>query len=193
MSEDSCKGARSNELLSRRDSRLLIVDVQERLTPLIPVADAMIANCRRLIQAAEILGVPVHATEQYPRGLGKTVPQLAELLGELPAKQLFSCVESLDWTASGAERDDRYKVVVAGIEAHVCILQTALDLISRGFRVYIPADAVASRSTIDWKIGLERMAFSGAVVTTSESVLFEWCETAAAPEFKSISKLIRET
>ena len=183
---------RSHELLSRHDSRLLIVDVQAKLTPHITGSDRMIRNCRRLIEGAKLLGIPVAATEQYPKGLGRTVPELSALLGELPAKQLFSCAEALDW---GREQDPdggRGKVVVAGIEAHVCVLQTALDLLSQGFRVYVPADAVASRGELDWKIALDRMSLAGGTITTTESVLFEWCETSAAPEFKQISQLIRE-
>lgn len=179
---------RSRELLSRDDSRLLIVDVQEKFVPVIPVAEQLITNCRKLIQGAQILGVPVAATEQYPRGLGATVPELAELLPERPEKLRFSCAECLNWAAAG--NDDRSKVVVAGIETHVCILQTALDLMAMGYEVYLPVDALASRHKHDWRFALERMANSGAVVTTTEAVLFEWCEVAGTDEFKQISRLV---
>lgn len=181
---------RSNELLSHHNSRLLIVDVQERLLPHLPVVDSLVDNCRRLIQGAGILDVEVFATEQYPTGLGGTVPELADLLDSVPEKLRFSCAEVLAWGNAAQEDDDRHQVVVAGIEAHVCVQQTVLDLISQGFRVYVPADAVASRKKLDWKIALERMTLSGAIITTTESVLFEWCEVAGTPEFKQISKLI---
>lgn len=179
---------RSRELLSRDDSRLLIVDVQEKFVPVIPVAGQLIANCRKLIQGAKILGVPADATEQYPRGLGATVPELAELLDEPPEKLRFSCAECLDWVA--AEGDDRGKIVVAGIETHVCVLQTSLDLMAAGYEVYLPADALASRHKHDWRFGLERLANSGAVITTTEAILFEWCEVAGTDEFKQISRLV---
>ena len=192
MTEGSNSCLRSNELLGRGDSRLLIVDVQERLVPAIPVAGQVIRNCRRLIQGAKILGVPVFATEQYPNGLGGTVPELAAELGDRPDKVRFSCAECLNWGVAGEQPDDRFKVVVAGLEAHVCVLQTALDLTAQGFRAYVPADAVASRHKLDWKIALRRLADSGATLTTTESVLFEWCETAGTPEFKQISRLVRE-
>ncbi len=192
MNDPSAEFLRSNELLSRRDSKLLIVDVQVKLLPLIPVTEQLVANCRRLILGAEILDVPVYATEQYPKGLGRTVDDLAELLDDIPEKQRFSCAEVLAWGTAAAQHDDRDKVVVAGIEAHVCVLQTVLDLISQGFHVYVPADAVASRHRFDWKIALRRMSDSGAVVTTTESVLFEWSEVAGTPEFKQISKLITQ-
>jgi nicotinamidase-related amidase len=183
---------RSPELLSRHESKLLIVDVQEKLVSKIFELDRMLANCRTLIRGAQILGVPVFATEQYPKGLGSTVPQLAELL-ETPAQKLrFSCAEVLDWGTAAGQADDRYQIVVAGMEAHVCVLQTVLDLLGNGFQVFVPADAVSSRSEFDWKIALDRMSNAGATIVTIESVLFEWCEVSGTPEFKQISQLIKE-
>lgn len=182
---------RSSELISRADSRLLIVDVQEKLVPAIPTREALIRRCAQLIRGAQILQVPVQATEQYPKGLGHTVPQLAELLPERSEKVRFSCAESLGWGNPAEDDTARFQVVVAGMEAHVCVLQTVLDLIGQGFQVFVPADAVASRTELDWQFALQRMAASGAVITTSESVLFEWCEVAGTPEFKKISELIK--
>jgi len=192
MSESAPKAeyVRSNELLSRGDSKLLIVGVQEKLLDHVPVRDQLLANCRKLIQGAGILDVPVHATEQYPKGLGTTVPALADLLGGIPEKVRFSCAEVLDWGGAALQEDDRGKVVVAGMETHVCIQQTVLDLMSQGFRVFVPADAVASRNKIDWKFALRRLSDSGATITTTESILFEWCETAGTGEFKQISSLV---
>ena len=192
MNFDPVPYLRSPELLSRARTRLLIVDVQEKLIPAIPVADQLIANCRKLIDGAAALEIPVAGTEQYPRGLGPTVPKLAEGLGERPEKLRFSCAEVLNWKPAALDPEARDQVVVAGIEAHVCVLQTVLDLLAVGFRVYVPADAVASRKKLDWKIALERMGSQGAVVTTTESVLFECCEVAGTPEFKTISRLIKE-
>ena len=192
MQNEPTEYLRSEELLSRRDSQLIVVDVQEKLTPFIPVAAKLIANCRRLIQGARILDVPVFATEQYPRGLGATVPELLPLLPERPVKVRFSCAEVLNAATAAARADDRYKIVLCGMETHVCVLQTALDLLVQGFQVYVAADAVGSRTKLDWKIGLQRMAASGVTITTLESVLFEWCEVAGTPEFKQISQLIKE-
>jgi nicotinamidase-related amidase len=193
MSDANVTYVRSPELLSRHESKLLIVDVQEKLVSKIFELDRLLANCRTLIQGAKILSVPVFATEQYPKGLGRTVPQLGELL-ENPAEKLrFSCAEVLDWgTAAGEPDNDRYQVVVAGMEAHVCVLQTVLDLLGNGFQVFVPADAVSSRSEFDWKIALDRMSAAGATIVTIESVLFEWCEVSGTPEFKQISQLIKE-
>jgi nicotinamidase-related amidase len=183
---------RSPELLSAENSRLLIVDVQDKLLPLIPVAERLVHNCRRLLDGAKIVSVPTFGTEQYPKGLGHTRAELAERLGPMPAKVCFSCVPVLGWGDATELTDDRDQVVVAGMETHVCVLQTVLDLIAGGFRVYVPADAVASRSELDWRIALERLSSSGATITTVESVLFEWCQQAGTPAFKAIQKLIIE-
>ena len=190
--ELSTNDIRSNDLLSRTESRLLIVDVQEKLLPAIPVAAELTENCRMLIQAARVLQVPVFATEQYPRGLGGTAPELTAMLdGPIPEKVCFSGCEALNWGMAADQADDRFRVVLAGIEAHVCVLQTALDLQACGFRVYVAADAVASRRKFDWKFALRRMADSGVTVTTLESVLFEWCERAGTEEFREISRLVK--
>ena len=183
---------RSPELLSRAESRLLIIDVQEKLIPKIVNLERMLANCRLLIQGAKVLSVPVFATEQYPKGLGKLVPELAELLDPAAEKLRFSCAEVLDWGTAAGVAEDRFQIVVAGMEAHVCVLQTVLDLLGGGFQVYVAADAVSSRSELDWQIALDRMANGGATIVTSESVLFEWCEVSGTPEFKQISQLIKD-
>ncbi len=192
MTDEPAPYVRSPELLSRGRCRLLIVDVQEKLIPLIPVADQLITNCRKLLEGAAALGIPASGTEQYPKGLGNMVPELAERLGKMPEKVRFSCAEALDWGPAGGDPDAKDQIVVAGIEAHVCVLQTVLDLLAAGYRVFVPADAVASRKKLDWKIALGRMADSGAVLTTTESVLFECCEAAGSPEFKTISRLVKE-
>jgi nicotinamidase-related amidase len=182
----------SHELLSRDESRLLIIDMQEKILPVINDQEAVLANCLKLIEVANILNVPATATEQYPKGLGATVPAIAERLPDRPEKIEFSCLNCLDWNSSASDPEGRFKVVVAGIESHVCVLQTVLDLLSQGFRVFVAADAVGSRKPLDREIALQRMASSGAVITTTESVLFEWCERAGTAEFKEISRLVRD-
>lgn len=180
---------RSPELLSAGTSRLVIVDMQEKFLPTIPQPEGLIGNCVKLIRAAAILGVPVSATEQYPRGLGPTIPELASLLPDRPAKLRFSCAEALPWVTQ-EPAEERCQIVLAGIETHVCILQTAFDLMSTGFDVYVTADAVRSRGEIDREIALRRMADAGARLITTEMALFEWCEVAGTEQFKQISRLI---
>jgi nicotinamidase-related amidase len=183
---------RSPELMNRDDTALLVVDVQAKLLPLIPASARMVWNVRRLIDGAKILGLPVVATEQYPQGLGPTTPELAGKLGVIPGKLAFSCGECgglfADWQERGI-----WKVLVCGIETHVCVGQTVHDLLGEGFRVFVAADAVAARGAIDHEIALRRMDSAGATLTTTEAALFEWCERAGSPEFKQISQLVRET
>lgn len=184
---------RSPELLHRASSRLLVVDVQEKLVVALNDAsrERLIANCRFLVEGATLFGVPVVATEQYPKGLGSTVASLADLIAERPAKTQFSALECTGWGTAAASSDDRFQVVVAGMESHVCVLQTVLDLLAAGYQTFVVVDAIAGRRDLDHQVALERMANSGATLTTAEAVLFEWCESASAPEFKQLSALVK--
>jgi nicotinamidase-related amidase len=182
---------RSPELMSRGDTALLVVDVQEKLLPLIGRRAQVVWNIRRLIDGARILGVDVAATEQYPKGLGPTTSELAERLDDIPSKLTFSCGECGNVFRQFADRG-RHKVLVVGIEAHVCVQQTVLDLLGDGFRIYVAVDAVSSRREIDYQTALRRMDSAGATLTTTEATLFEWCEVAGTPEFKQISRLVQE-
>jgi nicotinamidase-related amidase len=184
---------RSPELLHCASSRLLIVDVQEKLAATLPDAtrDRLLKSCRFLGDGAKLLGVPTFLTEQYPQGLGPTVAALQDFSADRPAKKRFSCAECLGWQSAAEDDTNRFQIVVAGMETHVCVLQTVLDLLANGYQVYVVADAVASRRESDKQIALERMAGSGAILATAEGVLFEWAETAEAAEFKQLSSLIK--
>jgi nicotinamidase-related amidase len=181
---------RSPELMSVGDSALLVVDVQEKLVPAIADHARVVFNVGRLIDGARLLGLPVVATEQYPRGLGPTVPELAQRLGPIPDKLTFSCCGCPEIFTSLRDQGI-HKILVAGIEAHVCVQQTVLDLLGDGWRVYLAVDAVGSRTPLDRDTALRRMDSSGAVLTTTEAALFEWCEVAGTPEFKEVSRLVR--
>jgi nicotinamidase-related amidase len=178
--------------LRSSESAVLLVDVQEKLTPKILGIGALLERCGTLIRGATILKVPVIATEQYPRGLGPTLPELAGLLAEpILDKTSFSCCGDprlLDRLSSLGVR----RIVLAGIETHVCALQTALDLLAAGFIVHVAVDAVSSRFRVDRDAGLTRLQQAGCVVTTVESALFEWADDATHPGFKALSALIRE-
>lgn len=182
---------RSPELMSREDSALLVVDVQEKLIPHIRDHERLVWNIRRLLDGAKLLGVPAAATEQYPQGLGNTVAVLRERLAAPPAKLRFSCLECQS-VFDGFAAASRRKILLAGIEAHVCVAQTAHDLLAQGWRVYLAVDAIGSRHVLDADVALNRLAAAGAVLTTTEAVLFEWCYAAGTPEFKQISQLVRE-
>lgn len=179
-------------LLGREDSALLVIDVQEKLLPAVRDSDALQGNIARLIRGARILGIPIHATEQYPQGLGTTVPEISEALGDtvIPEKLAFSAAGCDGLFATFAD-SGVHKLVICGIEAHVCVLQTALDAITEGYQAHIVCDAVSSRHPQDADIAIRRMETSGVYVTTTETVLFEWCRTAGTPEFKEISRLVK--
>ena len=178
-------------LLDRRQGVLFIVDVQARLAPAMTDPDAAIARMGILLAAAERMDVPIVASEQYPQGLGHTDERLTlPPATEVFAKTAFSASRDQAILAH-LEKLDRRQVVLCGMETHVCVLQTALDLLARGFRPAVVADAVASRSPERKRLGLERMAAAGVAVVDSEMVVFEWLGAAATPEFKELSRLIR--
>jgi nicotinamidase-related amidase len=182
---------RSPELMNREDSALLVIDVQETLIKLIADRERIIWNIRRLLDAAAALGVPVAGTEQYPDKLSPTVPELKRRIGAAPDKLCFSagvCGEIFErW-----KNDGRYRVLVCGIETHVCVLQSALDLAAAGFVPYLAIDATGARYAIDHDTALRRLESAGVILTTTETTFFEWCRTAEAPEFKQISALAKE-
>ena len=177
--------------LKVEDTALLVVDIQEKLLPKIMQASEVLRNASFIVNAAKSLGVPVIATEQYPKGLGPTVEPIRGLLTTVWEKKTFSAVGeggALDFLKS----DARIKVVVVGIEAHICVMQTVLDLLNQGFHVFVCVDAVSSRYAIDVKIALKRMQQAGAILVTAETCVYEWLETAANPAFKEISAMVQE-
>ncbi len=182
-------------VIRRENAVLAVVDMQERLLNAFePERRATVVQRAGLaIDAARVLGLPVLVTEQYPKGLGRTVQEIRERLpeGTTPVEKLvFSCsrCEEFRTALDGTHRRD---VVLCGVEAHVCVLQTAVDLLREGFRVLVPADAVASRRTLDWRVGLELMRHAGAVVGTTEIFLFQLLERAGTDEFKQIARLVK--
>jgi nicotinamidase-related amidase len=174
--------------LTPATSLLAVIDVQERLLAAMPDAERVVERCLRLARAAALLDVERVLTEQYPKGLGPTPPALAAALPPAAAKLAFSCSGCAGFDA--ACRPGIAAVVLAGLETHVCITQTALDLLAAGLGVFVVVDAVASRHPLDHEVGLQRLAGAGAVLTTSEAVLFEWCRSAEHPRFQEIRRLV---
>jgi nicotinamidase-related amidase len=177
--------------MSAADTGLLVIDVQEKLLPMIPDAKAVVRNAAFLVDAAKLLGMTVQATEQYPRGLGPTVPELAFRLPHRPEKTAFSSCAVAE-VVETFHREARPKVVLAGLETHVCVLNTALDLLALDFRVYLAIDAVGTRYRVDHDAALRRLERAGVVLTTSEGCVFEWVGGAGHPRFKDISRLVQE-
>jgi nicotinamidase-related amidase len=187
------KGRKGKAMLIERErSCLLVVDVQEKLASAVSEPAAVVRNCGILLQAAARLEVPTLLSEQYPQGLGHTVPELRSLAPEsarLP-KLSFSCAADPGLRARLQDMR-RSQVVVCGLEAHVCVLQTALGLKGDGREVFVVADAIASRAPANREMALRRLAENGVELVTTEMVVFEWLGQAGTPEFKELSRLIK--
>jgi nicotinamidase-related amidase len=180
-----------NGLLNRNDAALLVIDVQEKINAVMASQDHL-PRIEVLAEAFQGLEVPVISSEQYPQGLGPTVASLATLLGDTPpAKLTFSCARDAG-LRTAVEASARQQIVVTGIEAHVCVLQTALDLLSDGYEVFVPHDAINSRRPADKEWALHRMAAAGAIITSTESALFELLERCDTSDFKMVAKLIKK-
>lgn len=176
-------------LLDKEKSVFLLVDVQEKLTPYVLNSDALIERCAWLVRLAKELSVPLIVSEQYPNGLGHTVEPLRELAPNAVCidKVHFSCFRDPSFV-NHWQTLERQQVVIAGIETHVCVLQTAIDMVSSGLDVFVVVDAVSSRFEMDHKYGLKRMKKEGINLVTSEMVFFEWLKQAGTPEFKALSQ-----
>lgn len=175
-------------LIAREHSMLLVVDMQTRLLPTIAEAQAVVDRVSWLVRAARQLSVPVQATEQYPQGLGPTDPTIAALLPESPivGKLEFSCAAGRCF--EGRAAPERQQIVIVGIEAHVCVLQTAIELRGQGRDVFLVADAVGSRSPNDKHLAIERLRHGGVHIVSAEMVAFEWLRRAGSDEFRAFSK-----
>ncbi len=174
--------------VDQRNSMLVVIDIQAKLAPAIDGAASIVANARRLIAAAELLEVPALFTEQNPKGLGPTVAELAPDPAIVVRKMTFNSCRSPEFLLRiPAER----AVIVAGCEAHVCVLQTALGLIDRGHRVFVVRDAIGSRRAESKEAAIARMARHGVEIVTAEMVVFEWLGTAEHPQFRGAAALIK--
>jgi nicotinamidase-related amidase len=175
-------------LIDAERSALLVIDLQTKMVPVLADSDEVVANIVWLIRIAQKIGVPVAATEQYPKGLGPIVPKVRKLIpsSAIAAKTHFSAVAAQCLTKLPGH--DRAQVVVVGAEAHVCLLQTALELLEDGKEVYVVADAIGSRHPGDRDVALTRMRDEGIRVVTREMVVFEWLGEAATPLFREISQ-----
>lgn len=180
-------------ITTTNQSQLVIIDVQVKLCSvmLAPDMQAVARNCSRLIQAANLLAVPVVVTEQYPQGLGETIADIAQHLGSVKpiAKTVFSACAEPKFKAQ--LQRDKSQIILAGMEAHICVLQTALDLIAQGKQVMVVEDAVISRNAANKSNAIARLASAGCIVTNTESVLYEWLGDAKHEAFKAISALIK--
>ena len=174
-------------LLAAKNAMLVVIDFQAKLMPAIHDGETVLLNAGRLAEAARLLDVPAVLTEQYPRGLGATVPALADIAPAITKMSFDACAEPAFLEAVAGDRE----LVVCGCEAHVCVGQTVLTLLEHRRRVVVVADAIGSRVPQSRAIALKRMASHGAEIVTTEMVLFEWLGSAEHPQFRTVSKLIR--
>ena len=178
--------------INREDCTGLVVDIQEKLFPHMNGKDTLLGKCSILLEGLKVLGVPLMVTEQYPKGLGSTIGPLKDILDQQEPfeKMAFSCCDEPAFRLA-LERSGHSQIIICGIEAHVCVLQTTVDLLELGYHPVVVADCIDSRNPGDKAIALERMRREGALITSCESILFELARMAGTDEFRKISSLVK--
>lgn len=178
--------------IKKEDAILTAIDFQEKLLPAMFEADKVEAAAIKMAAGLNVMGVPEIVTTQYAKGLGPTVPAVAEALGEFEPidKSSFSAWKNEEYQ-SALQKSDRKTVILMGIETHICVEQTALDLLENGYTVFVPADCVQSRNPVNKELSLRRMEAAGVVITCAESILYELLESSRAGEFKAISAIVK--
>jgi nicotinamidase-related amidase len=179
-------------LANLEDSLLLLVDVQPRMVPVMAGRAAMLDRTIFLARVAKELGVPVITSEHVPHKFGETAPELTGLTGEVIGKAEFSAMQSPEFSAR-VRAQHKNQIIIAGLETHICVTQTCLDLMSEGFTPWVCADATASRSEDRKQIGLNRLAELGCRIVHSESVVYEWMRTSDHPQFRSVLSIVKES
>lgn len=177
--------------LNSEETFLLIIDIQDRLAKAMEYGEKVIEKTDILISTAEEMDMPVIVTEQYPKGLGNTVPQLDVKLKNAKKFEKINFSAYIGEIKEAIEQTEKKKVIMTGMETHVCVFQTARDLISNGYEVYIVSDGVCSRTKEDYLNGLDLMKSMGAIIISTETVVFDLLKKAGTPEFKLLSKLIK--
>jgi Isochorismatase family len=178
--------------IERESSAGLVIDIQERLFPHMDQKELLLKKCTILLAGLKILGVPLVLSEQYPKGLGLTIEEISNLVDRVPRieKTAFSCCDESALMQSEVMQE-RKTIIVCGIEAHVCVMQTVVDLIAAGYMAVVLEDCIASRSPEDKRVAVERMRSEGAVISSCESILFELARVSGTDEFKAISRLVK--
>jgi nicotinamidase-related amidase len=174
---------------------LVVIDIQERLFPAMPAEPLKrsISNACTLIEGCKVFNIPILTTEQYPKGLGATAPQIRQALGDiLPIQKMaFSCCREPDFRRALDGLENKGDIILCGIETHVCVLQTALDLLQDDYHVFVAADAVCSRAKLNWQTGLDLMRHAGVTIGTTEIFLFQMLQECGTDRFRQISHLVK--
>jgi len=183
---------RHQRIIKKEKCALLVIDIQEKILPVIYEYERVITNSLKLINGFKIMNVPILITEQYPKGLGRTDSRILSAITDIKPieKMTFSCYGS-DELVNNLKEKDITQIAVCGIESHVCVVQTVLDLIANDFQVYVASDAVSSRRKFDFDMSLRRMGANGAEISLTESILFEMLNVSGTDEFRAVSKLVK--
>jgi nicotinamidase-related amidase len=192
LREEKMREGRTFMRLSEDQALVVVIDIQGNLAQAMYEKEALFANAARIIAGAKVFGMPIVVTEQMPEKLGPTIPELTPLLtGTAPIrKESFSCCAVESFTAA-LKTAGRRQILIAGIETHICVYQTVMDLLRDHYEVHIIADAVSSRTARNRMLALQRLNREGAVITSTETILFELLKTAADPRFKDIFRLVK--
>lgn len=179
--------------LNGQQCALVVIDIQEKLLPPIHEKERVVRNSQLLIRLAKILSLPIIATTQYAKGLGQIVPEISSLLLALePLDKLeFGCFGNGEFCSSLARLRKRNTLLLCGMETHICVLQTALGALNQGHIIHVAADAVSSRTELNWKLGLNRMRDAGAVISSTEMMIYELLRRSGSPEFKEMLKYLK--
>ncbi|HHX59514.1 MAG TPA: hydrolase [Epulopiscium sp.] len=178
-------------ILDKDQAILMVIDIQERLVPAMSAADQVINNTNILISTAKEFNMPIITTEQYPRGLGRTVPQLKDNIDPNYLFEKTSFTAYTEEVKHTLEKLNRKKIIISGMETHICVFQTIRDLLTAGYDVFVASDGVCSRTKENYNNGLRLIGNIGAVITNTETIVFDLLKAAGTPEFKVLSKLIK--
>jgi nicotinamidase-related amidase len=183
----------ARRLLRPEACALAVIDIQDKLLPPIWEKERMVRNSQVLIRMANIMQLPVLVSTQYAKGLGQTIPEIAFLLnsGNVIDKMEFGCFGNGDYCSAVGRMNERSTLLLCGMETHICVMQTALGALNQGINVHVAADAVSSRTELNWKLGLGRMQAAGAVISSTEMMLYELMGKSGTPTFKEMLKYIK--
>lgn len=183
----------ARRLLAPEDCALAVIDIQERLLPAIFEKDRLVRNAQLLVRLADILSLPVIVSTQYEKGLGRTIDEISMMLPKMkPVDKLeFGCFGNSDYCSMAGKLENRNTLLLCGMESHICVMQTALGALNQGLNVHVAADAVSSRTEMNWKIGLNRMQAAGAVISSTEMMIYELLGKSGTPAFKEMLKHLK--
>ncbi|HEY7405403.1 MAG TPA: hydrolase [Candidatus Angelobacter sp.] len=183
----------ARRVLRPEDCALAVIDMQERLLPPIFEKERLVRNVQLLVRLADILSLPVIVSTQYEKGLGRTIEEISVMLPEMKPvdKMEFGCFGNSEYCSTVGKLENRNTLLLCGMESHICVMQTGLGALNQGLNVHVAADAVSSRTEMNWKIGLNRMQAAGAVISSTEMMIYELLGKSGTPAFKEILKYLK--